>query len=58
MQEVHVPLSLSCQKKFIAFAGYLPHKGLQLLVTDIREAVDIVLKGYVCLSGLKCKADI
>jgi peroxin-3 len=44
-KEVHVPLSLSCQKKFIAFAGYLPHKGLQLLVTDTHEAVDIVLKG-------------
>lgn len=51
-----MPLSLSCQKKFIAFAGYLPHKGLQLLVTDTHEAVDIVLKGYVYLS--KCKADI
>lgn len=44
-----MPLSMSCQHKFIAFAGYLPKKGLQSLVTDTRVAVDTVLKGYVYL---------
>lgn len=42
-----MPLSMSCQHKFIAFAGYLPKKGLQSLVTDTHGAVDSVLKGYV-----------
>ena len=44
-----MPLSMSCQHKFIAFAGYLPKKGLQSLVTDTHVAVDSVLKGYVYL---------
>ena len=47
---MHGTLSMSCQHKFIAFAGYLPKKGLQSLVTDTHVAVDSVLKGYVYLA--------
>ncbi|KAG0599112.1 hypothetical protein M758_12G128800 [Ceratodon purpureus] len=41
----HVPLSMSVQQKFIAFAGYLHHKGLAPLVADVYKAVEIVLRG-------------
>lgn len=47
LQEIHMRLSMSCQHKFIAFADYLPHKGLDSLVSDTHKAVDSVLKGYV-----------
>ncbi|KAH9531180.1 hypothetical protein CY35_19G023500 [Sphagnum magellanicum] len=45
LSEVHVPLSMTCQHKFIAFADYLPHKGLDFLIADTQKAVDNVLKG-------------
>lgn len=47
LQDPHVPLSMSVQHKFIAFAGYLHHKGLATLVADIYKAVEFVLRGYV-----------
>lgn len=47
LQGSHVPLSMSVQQKFIAFAGYLHHKGLAPLVADVYKAVEIVLRGYV-----------
>jgi peroxin-3 len=47
LQDPHVPLSIGVQHKFIAFAGYLHHKGLATLVADIYKAVEIVLRGYV-----------
>lgn len=43
--ESHVPLSMSVQQKFIAFSGYLHHKGLATLVADVCKAVEIELKG-------------
>jgi len=46
LQESHVPLSMSVQQKFIAFAGYLHHKGLATLVGDVYKAVETVLRGY------------
>eukprot|EP00850_Spirogloea_muscicola_P006040 SM000028S10134 [mRNA] locus=s28:520617:522236:- [translate_table: standard] len=41
---VHRPLSMSCQHKFIAFADYLPHKGLEYLVRDVRSVVEGVMR--------------
>lgn len=50
MQESHVPLSMSVQQKFIAFSGYLHHKGLATLVADVCKAVEIELKGYALIN--------
>lgn len=50
LQESHAPLSMSVQQKFIAFAGYLHHKGLATLVADIYKAVEIVLRGYALVN--------
>lgn len=44
-EDSHVPLSMSVQHKFIAFAGYLHHKGLATLVADTYKVVEIVLRG-------------
>lgn len=49
-QDSHVPLSMSVQHKFIAFAGYLHHKGLATLVADTYKVVEIVLRGYVLIN--------
>lgn len=55
LQGSHVPLSMSVQQRFIAFAGFLHHKGLAPLVADIYKAVEIALKGYVVISLYKFK---
>lgn len=56
LQDPHVPLSVGVQHKFIAFAGYLHHKGLATLVADIYKAVEIVLRGYVFAKfGYSCE---
>nr|PNR49751.1 hypothetical protein PHYPA_011647 [Physcomitrium patens] len=44
-EDLHAPLSMSVQHKFIAFAGYLHHKGLAALVGDIYKAAEIELRG-------------
>lgn len=38
------PLSMSCQHKFIAFADFLPHKGVDILLRHVHAAVDAVLR--------------
>ncbi|CAM6127317.1 unnamed protein product [Calypogeia fissa] len=38
------PLSMSCQHKFIAFADFLPHKGVDDLMRHVHAAVDTVLR--------------
>ncbi|XP_024363349.1 peroxisome biogenesis protein 3-2 isoform X2 [Physcomitrium patens] len=43
-EDSHVPLSMSVQHKFIAYAGYLHHKGLDALVGDVNQAAEIVLR--------------
>lgn len=50
LQDSHVPLSMSVQHKFIAYAGYLHHKGLDALVGDVNQAAEIVLRRYAFLS--------
>eukprot|EP00897_Mesotaenium_endlicherianum_P001575 jgi/Mesen1/1445/ME000132S00389 len=44
-QDGHMSLSMSCQHKFIAFADYLPHRGLDALISDAREVVESVIQG-------------
>lgn len=49
---------MSCQHKFIAFADYLPHKGVDGLIRDVHTSVESVMKrseqGYLsfCLYNL------
>eukprot|EP00245_Coleochaete_scutata_P003638 TRINITY_DN15409_c0_g1_i1.p1 TRINITY_DN15409_c0_g1~~TRINITY_DN15409_c0_g1_i1.p1 ORF type:complete len:401 (-),score=82.62 TRINITY_DN15409_c0_g1_i1:203-1405(-) len=37
-------LAMSCQHKYIAFADYLPHKGIESLVKDMHMRVERVVK--------------
>ncbi|KAG6542463.1 hypothetical protein Mapa_016153 [Marchantia paleacea] len=42
--ELYKPLSMSCQHKFIAFADYLAHKGVDGLIRDVHTSVESVMK--------------
>lgn len=40
-------LTMSCQHKFIAFADYLPHRGLDPLIADARRVADEIIREKV-----------
>ncbi|KAL2613402.1 hypothetical protein R1flu_025094 [Riccia fluitans] len=42
--DLYKPLSMSCQHKFIAFADYLPHKGIDGLIRDVHTSVESIMK--------------
>jgi Peroxin-3 len=44
VSSIQNPLTMSCQHKFIAFADYLPHWGLESLIDDVYVSVCNVLK--------------
>lgn len=36
--------AMSLQHKFTVFGDFLPHKGVDVLMTDVHAAVDVVLR--------------
>lgn len=40
-------LTMSCQHKFIAFADYLPHRGLDPLIADAQDVADEIVRKRV-----------